>query len=53
MPTLPHLFSPLKIGPISVENRIMLPGMSAGTMLDSKVFGGAFFQKSDRLLPFF
>jgi 2,4-dienoyl-CoA reductase-like NADH-dependent reductase (Old Yellow Enzyme family)/thioredoxin reductase len=34
MTELRHLFSPLKIGPMTVKNRIMMPGMSAGMMLD-------------------
>ncbi|MET0987925.1 MAG: FAD-dependent oxidoreductase [Steroidobacteraceae bacterium] len=34
MTQLSHLFSPLQIGPMSVQNRIMMPGMSAGMMLD-------------------
>jgi 2,4-dienoyl-CoA reductase-like NADH-dependent reductase (Old Yellow Enzyme family)/thioredoxin reductase len=31
-----HLFSPIKIGPMQISNRIMMPGMSAGMMLDSE-----------------
>ena len=34
---LDHLFAPLTIGGMSVANRIMLPGMSAGMMLDEEV----------------
>ena len=34
MTQLAELFQPLTIGPIRVANRIMLPGMSAGMMLD-------------------
>jgi 2,4-dienoyl-CoA reductase-like NADH-dependent reductase (Old Yellow Enzyme family)/xanthine/CO dehydrogenase XdhC/CoxF family maturation factor len=33
---LDHLFAPLTIGGMSVANRIMLPGMSAGMMLDEE-----------------
>jgi 2,4-dienoyl-CoA reductase-like NADH-dependent reductase (Old Yellow Enzyme family) len=33
---LDHLFTPLTIGGMSVANRIMLPGMSAGMMLDEE-----------------
>jgi 2,4-dienoyl-CoA reductase-like NADH-dependent reductase (Old Yellow Enzyme family)/thioredoxin reductase len=36
MPQLKHLFSPLRIGPWEVENRVMMPGMSAGMMLDNE-----------------
>ncbi|VVN97549.1 FAD-dependent oxidoreductase [Pseudomonas fluorescens] len=35
MTQLPQLFSPMKIGPMQVKNRIMMPGMSAGQMLDA------------------
>ncbi|MFA5631568.1 MAG: FAD-dependent oxidoreductase [Porticoccaceae bacterium] len=31
---LSHLFSPLKIGPMEIANRIMQPGMSAGMVVD-------------------
>jgi len=34
MAPLSHLFSPLRIGRLRIENRIMMPGMSAGMMLD-------------------
>jgi 2,4-dienoyl-CoA reductase-like NADH-dependent reductase (Old Yellow Enzyme family) len=33
---LEHLFKPLQIGAMTVANRIMLPGMSAGMMLDEE-----------------
>lgn len=36
MTSLPKLFSPLKVGPMEVANRIMMPGMSAGQMLDER-----------------
>lgn len=36
MTALPNLFSPLKIGPMEIANRIMMPGMSAGQMLDER-----------------
>jgi NADPH-dependent 2,4-dienoyl-CoA reductase/sulfur reductase-like enzyme len=35
-PALEHLFKPLNIGGMSIANRIMLPGMSAGMMLDEE-----------------
>jgi 2,4-dienoyl-CoA reductase-like NADH-dependent reductase (Old Yellow Enzyme family)/thioredoxin reductase len=35
-PTLDQLFKPLNIGGMTVANRIMLPGMSAGMMLDEE-----------------
>ncbi|HTT82843.1 MAG TPA: FAD-dependent oxidoreductase [Rhizomicrobium sp.] len=35
MSTLQHLFQPLEIGRMTVANRIMMPGMSAGMMLDN------------------
>ena len=34
MTSLTHLFEPLTIGRMQVRNRIMMPGMSAGMMLD-------------------
>lgn len=34
MTELAHLFTPLSIGRMRVQNRIMMPGMSAGMMLD-------------------
>jgi len=34
MTALPNLFSPLEVGPMTIANRIMMPGMSAGQMLD-------------------
>src|SRR6186713_2388487 len=34
MSPLTEIFAPLTIGPLRVANRIMLPGMSAGMMLD-------------------
>ena len=36
MSPLTELFAPLTIGPLRVANRIMLPGMSAGMMLDER-----------------
>src|SRR5690606_12578209 len=33
---LRHLFQPARIGPMDVGNRIMMPGMSAGMMLDEE-----------------
>ena len=36
MTTLVELFQPLTVGRMRVANRIMLPGMSAGMMLDEK-----------------
>ena len=33
---LPELFQPLAIGPMRIDNRIMLPGMSAGQILDTR-----------------
>jgi 2,4-dienoyl-CoA reductase-like NADH-dependent reductase (Old Yellow Enzyme family)/NADPH-dependent 2,4-dienoyl-CoA reductase/sulfur reductase-like enzyme len=47
MTILQNLFSPLKIGPMRVENRIMLPGMSAGTMLDSDA------QPTDEMIAYY
>ncbi len=35
MTQLSHLFSPIRIGRMEVRNRIMMPGMSAGQMLDA------------------
>src|SRR5262245_18626919 len=35
MTTLSHLFTPLKVGKLEIKNRIMMPGMSAGMMLDN------------------
>jgi 2,4-dienoyl-CoA reductase-like NADH-dependent reductase (Old Yellow Enzyme family)/xanthine/CO dehydrogenase XdhC/CoxF family maturation factor len=35
MPNLSELFSPVRIGRMEIQNRIMMPGMSAGMMLDS------------------
>jgi 2,4-dienoyl-CoA reductase-like NADH-dependent reductase (Old Yellow Enzyme family)/NADPH-dependent 2,4-dienoyl-CoA reductase/sulfur reductase-like enzyme len=35
MAQLSHLFSPLRIGRLQLNNRIMMPGMSAGMMLDA------------------
>ena len=35
MTTLHELFQPLTLGPVRIANRIMLPGMSAGMMLDA------------------
>jgi 2,4-dienoyl-CoA reductase-like NADH-dependent reductase (Old Yellow Enzyme family) len=35
MTQLAHLFAPLSIGRMQIQNRIMMPGMSAGMMLDS------------------
>jgi 2,4-dienoyl-CoA reductase-like NADH-dependent reductase (Old Yellow Enzyme family)/NADPH-dependent 2,4-dienoyl-CoA reductase/sulfur reductase-like enzyme len=35
MSALQHLFQPLEIGRMTVANRIMMPGMSAGMMLDN------------------
>jgi 2,4-dienoyl-CoA reductase-like NADH-dependent reductase (Old Yellow Enzyme family)/thioredoxin reductase len=32
---LEHLFTPLSIGRMQIQNRIMMPGMSAGMMLDA------------------
>jgi len=34
MTRLAHLFTPLSIGRMQIQNRIMMPGMSAGMMLD-------------------
>lgn len=47
MSQLTSLFSPCKIGPMEVENRIMLPGMSAGTMLDGDA------QPTDEMIAYF
>ena len=47
MTQLSSLFSPFKIGPMEVENRIMLPGMSAGTMLDGDA------QPTDEMIAYF
>jgi 2,4-dienoyl-CoA reductase-like NADH-dependent reductase (Old Yellow Enzyme family)/thioredoxin reductase len=33
---LSHLFSPLRIGHLEIPNRIMMPGMSAGMMLNER-----------------
>lgn len=38
MTTLSELFTPLQIGPMRIENRVMMPGMSAGMMLDANCF---------------
>lgn len=35
MTQLSHLFSPIRIGPMEIRNRVMMPGMSAGQMLDA------------------
>lgn len=35
---LPNLFSPLTVGPMEIANRIMMPGMSAGQILDARAF---------------
>ncbi|WP_157219213.1 oxidoreductase [Flavisphingomonas formosensis] len=35
---LTSLFSPLKIGPMEIANRVMMPGMSAGQILDERAF---------------
>jgi len=34
MRLLPELYQPMKIGPMTVNNRLMMAGMSAGTMFD-------------------
>lgn len=36
MSALAELFQPLRVGRMQIANRIMLPGMSAGMMLDAK-----------------
>lgn len=38
MTALPHLFSPLRVGPMTIANRLMMPGMSAGQVLDERAF---------------
>jgi len=41
MAELTELFTPLRVGRMRVANRIMLPGMSAGMMLDSQARANA------------
>jgi 2,4-dienoyl-CoA reductase-like NADH-dependent reductase (Old Yellow Enzyme family) len=47
MTGLAELFSPLGIGPLHVANRIMLPGMSAGMMLDAQA------RPTDEMIAYF
>jgi 2,4-dienoyl-CoA reductase-like NADH-dependent reductase (Old Yellow Enzyme family)/thioredoxin reductase len=47
MTALPALFKPLTIGRMQVKNRIMMPGMSAGMMLDEDA------QANDEMIAYY
>jgi 2,4-dienoyl-CoA reductase-like NADH-dependent reductase (Old Yellow Enzyme family)/thioredoxin reductase len=55
MAELAELFQPLSIGRLRIDNRIMLPGMSAGMMLDREARAtaemGAYYVERAKALP--